>query len=125
MIKYSDDPLLKVGEFTPNYYKLYSIATFITYIGLVLIGWYFVNLAYTIKGTTYDILCSNCGAVPFLMNILSLLVWLFFMYFYIINEVRFRFANYTNKSEELIKRNNLLSISLSIVFTLVSFFIIF
>ncbi len=125
MINYSDNPLLKLKEVTPFFYELYNLAVFISYIGFIIISWYFINLAYTINTPSYDILCLSCNLFSHLVNVALLLFWMFFLYFYILNEIRFRFVHYAAKTQEgLIKRNNLLYIVGSLALTLITLFII-
>lgn len=116
MIKYSDNPLLKLKQITPIFYKLYSLSIIITYFGFIIISWYFINLAYTINTPSYDILCLGCNLFSHMFNVTLLSLWIFFLYFYILNEIRFRFAQYTGKTKEnYIKKINLLYILLSIL----------
>ena len=125
MINYSDNPLLKLKVVSPFFYELYNLAVFVSYIGFIIISWYFINLAYTINTPSYDILCISCNLFSHLVNVSLLLFWMFFLYFYILNEIRFRFAHYTAKKQEVyIKRNNLLYIVGSLALTLITLFII-
>lgn len=125
MINYSDNPLLKLKEISPFFYELYNLAVFISYTGFIVISWYFINLAYTINTPSYDILCLGCNLFSHLVNVTLLLFWIFFLYFYILNEIRFRFAHYAAKKQEaLIKRNNLFYIVGSLILTLITLFII-
>ncbi len=125
MITYSDDPFLKLKQITPFYCKLYSLSVFVAYIGFIIISWYFINLAYTINTPSYDILCFGCNLFSHLTNVFLLLVWLFFLYFYILNEIRFRFAHYSGrKNESSVKVNNSFFILASIFFTVITLFII-
>ncbi len=121
MIKYSDNPLLKLKQITPIFYKLYSLSIIITYFGFIIISWYFINLAYTINTPSYDILCLGCNLFSHMFNVTLLSLWIFFLYFYILNEIRFRFAQYTGKTKEnYIKKINLLYILLSILLTAIT-----
>ncbi len=121
MIKYSDNPLLKLKEISPLFYGLYSLSVIITYIGLIVISWYFINLAYTINTPSYDILCFGCNLFSHMFNVALLGIWLFFLYFYILNEIRFRFAQYTGKiTEKYIQRVNILYILLSVLFSAIT-----
>lgn len=125
MITYSDDPFLNLKKITPIYCKLYNFSVFIAYLGLIIISWYFVNLAYTINTPSYDILCFGCNLFSHMVNVSLLLVWLFFLYFYILNEIRFRFAHYSGRiSKTSAKINNSLFILGAIVFTVITLFII-
>lgn len=125
MIKYSDNPLLKLKEITPFFYRIYNLSVFISYIGFIIVSWYFINLAYTINTPSYDILCLSCNLFSHLVNVILLLFWVFFLYFYILNEIRFRFAHYTGKNnEDRIKRNNLFYIVISLLLTLITLFIV-
>lgn len=124
MIHYSDNPLLKIKEISSLFYKLYIESIFITYFGFIVISWYFVNLAYTINTPSYDILCFGCGLFSHLFMVILLSIWLFFLYFYIMNEVRFRFAHYSGRKQETsIKRNNVFFILFSLIFTFATLYI--
>jgi len=124
MINYSDSPLLRLKEVSPFFYELYNLAVFISYIGFVIISWYFINLAYTINTPSYDILCIGCNLSSHLVNVTLLLFWIFFLYLYILNEIRFRFVHYTSKSQkDLIRRNNLIFVVVSLILTLITLFI--
>lgn len=125
MINYSDDPLQKLKKQAPFFYELYNLSVFATYIGFIIISWYFINLAYTINTPSYDIFCVGCNLFSHMTNIALMLVWLFFLYFYIISEIRFRFTHYAQtKRDYLIKRNNVLTIIGSLALTTLTFFII-
>lgn len=125
MINYSDDPLLKIKEVTPLFYRLYSLSVFTTYFGFIIISWYFINLAYTINTPSYDITCVHCSLFTQLSNLIFFLAWLFFLYFYILNEIRFRFAHYSGKKQEkLIKRNNSIYAISSAILVIITLFII-
>ncbi|MDD2840300.1 MAG: hypothetical protein PHY80_04220 [Rickettsiales bacterium] len=125
MINYSDDPFLKLKEISPFYCKLYNFSVFMTYIGFIIISWYFINLAYTINTPSYDILCFGCNLFSHLTNVCLLLIWLFFLYFYILNEIRFRFAHYSGrKNEKSVKVNNSFFILGSVFLTVITLFII-
>lgn len=125
MIKYSDNPLMKLKEVSPLFYKIYNLSVLMSYIGFVAVSWYFINLAYTINTPSYDILCAGCTPFSHFINVLLLVVWLFFLYFYIVNEIRFRFAHYANiVDSNTIRAYNLGYVILVFVFTLVSFYII-
>ena len=125
MIKYSDNPLAKLKEVTPFFYELYNLSVFMSYMGFITISWYFINLAYTINTPSYDILCISCNLFSHVINIVLLLIWLFFLYFYILNEVRFRFAHYAAKKEEkFIKRNNMFYIIGAFVLTAITLFVV-
>lgn len=125
MINYSDNPFLKLKNISPMYYKLYNFSVLFVYFGLLIIGWYFINLAYTINTPSYDILCFGCNIGSHLFKISMLLVWLFFLYFYILNEIRFRYAYYSGKTNEaLIKQNNIIFILLALFFVILTMFVI-
>lgn len=125
MINYSDNPLAKLKEVTPFFYELYNLSVFMSYIGFIMISWYFINLAYTINTPSYDILCVSCNLFSHLANVILLLIWLFFLFFYILNEIRFRFAHYTSRDgEKFVKRNNIFYIVGSFALTFITLFII-
>lgn len=126
MIKYSDDPLLKIKEKAPFFYEMYNLSVVMTYIGFLIISWYFINLAYTINTPSYDILCIGCNIFSHMANVSLMFIWLFFLYFYIINEVRFRFTHYAQtKRDYLIRRNNKIVLIISLALTILTYFIIF
>ena len=125
MINYSDNPLSKIKEISPNFYKLYNISVFVSYIGFIIINWYFINLAYTINIPSYDILCLGCNSFSHIMNVSLILLWLFFLYFYIMQELRFRFAHYSGKPcNNCIKRNNVFYILGSFILMFATLFVI-
>ena len=121
MIKYSDNPSMKLKEVSPLFYKLYNFSIFTTYIGFIIISWYFINLAYTVNTPSYDILCLSCNLYSHVFNICLLGAWLFFLYFYILNEIRFRFAQYTSKiTEKHIHKMNIFYLLFSVLFMIVT-----
>lgn len=125
MIKYSDDSLENLRGLSPFYYQLYNTSVFITYFGLLVISWYFINLAYTINTQSYDVLCESCGFILHIMKISLLVIWLFFLYFYMLNEVRFRFMHFSHRAQEkFIKRNNNVYILSAAIMALLSIFVI-
>lgn len=125
MIKYSDDSLENLRGLTPVYYQLYNVSVFATYIGFLVICWYFINLAYTINTQSYDVLCLNCGLLPHLTKVTLLVCWLFFLYFYMLNEVRFRFLHFSHRGQEkAVKRSNTIYIVAAIIMALLSMMII-
>ena len=125
MIKYSDDSLENLRGLSPAYYQLYNVSVFATYIGFLVICWYFINLAYTINTQSYDVLCLNCGLVSHLTNVTLLACWLFFLYFYMLNEIRFRFLHFSHKGQEkAVKRNNIVNIVSAVIMALLSIMII-
>lgn len=125
MIKYSDDSLENLRGLSPVYYQLYNVSVFATYIGFLVICWYFINLAYTINTQSYDVLCLNCGIISHISKVGLLAVWLFFLYFYMLNEVRFRFMHFSHRGQEkAVKRNNNIYILSAVILTILSIFII-
>lgn len=125
MIKYSDDSLENLRGLTPVYYQLYNVSVFATYIGFLVICWYFINLAYTINTQSYDVLCLDCGLLPHLTKVSLLVCWLFFLYFYMLNEVRFRFLHFSHRGQEkAVKRHNAIYIVAAIIMALLSMMII-
>ena len=125
MIKYSDDSLENLRGLTPVYYQLYNVSVFATYIGFLVICWYFINLAYTINTQSYDVLCLNCGLLSHLTKVTLLVCWLFFLYFYMLNEVRFRFLHFSHRGQEkAVKRHNTIYIVAAIIMALLSMMII-
>lgn len=125
MINYSDDALAKLKVSTPFYYELYNLSVFMSYFGFIIMSLYFINLAYTINTPSYDILCITCNLFSHLVNVSLLLVWLFFLYFYIFNEIRFRIEQYTTKKQEKsMKKNNILFILSSFICTFITLLII-
>ncbi len=125
MIKYSDDSLENLRGLTPVYYQLYNVSVFATYIGFLVICWYFINLAYTINTQSYDVLCLNCGLLSHLTKVTLLVCWLFFLYFYMLNEVRFRFLHFSHRGQEkAVKRSNTIYIVAAIIMALLSMMII-
>lgn len=125
MIKYSDDSLENLRGLSPVYYQLYNVSVFATYIGFLVICWYFINLAYTINTQSYDVLCLNCGLLPHLTKVSLLVCWLFFLYFYMLNEVRFRFLHFSHRGQEkAVKRNNTIYIVSAVIMALLSMMII-
>ena len=125
MIKYSDDSLENLRGLTPVYYQLYNVSVFATYIGFLVICWYFINLAYTINTQSYDVLCLNCGLLSHLTKVTLLVCWLFFLYFYTLNEVRFRFLHFSQREKEkAVKRSNTIYIVAAIIMALLSMMII-
>jgi len=96
--EYSDNPITILKEKSPNFLFLYYISVFITYFGTVVFSWYFVHLAYTIEIPSYDILCLECKFQYYILAMTLITFWLFNFYFYILNEIRFRFWNYIKKT---------------------------
>ena len=126
MIKYSDNPLLKLKEVSPLFYKIYSLSILVSYFGFIVISWYFINLAYTINTPSYDILCFGCNLFSHMFNVVLLTLWAFFLYFYIVNEIRFRLAQYAEKiTSEHIKKANVLYFLISLLLTVITLLYIF
>lgn len=125
MIKYSDDSLENLRGLSPAYYQLYNLSVFATYFGLLIICWYFINLAYTINTQSYDVLCADCGLLSHSIKLGLLITWLFFLYFYMLNEIRFRFMHFSHRGQEkAVKRNNSVYILSAVIMALLSMLII-
>jgi len=118
---YSDEPLHKLKEFSPIFYKLYSISVYLVYFGVIVFSWYFINSAYTINSLSYDVLCSECNLFYRIETKILIIIWLLNFYFYILNEVRFRFWNYIEEiTEYLIAKNNKLIYAITFLLTALS-----
>lgn len=115
---YSDDPMKKLKDRHPKFFNLYRQSLFVVYGGIVLFFWYFVYLAYTTGVPSYDILCSTCSTPVHAVAILIVLFWFFNLYFYVLNEIRFRFWHYMKRlPDELFGRNNTFLLMLTTILT--------
>ena len=120
--KYSDNPIVTLKEKSPVFLFSYYLSIFITYFGTVLFSWYFVYLAYTVEIPTYDILCLECKFQYYVATMFLLTFWLFNFYFYILNEVRFRFWNYIRKTlNTKVLKSNFYLITISTLLTFLTF----
>jgi hypothetical protein len=120
--KYSDNPIATLKEKSPNFLFLYYFSVFIVYFGTILFGWYFVHLAYTVEIPSYDILCLQCKFGYYISTITIFTLWIFNLYFYILNEFRFRFWNYIRETlhTKVVRENYYLSI-ISVILTFLTF----
>lgn len=120
--EYSDNPVTVLKEKAPIFLGLYYLSTFVTYFGAILAGWYFVYLAYTIEIPSYDILCLECKFQYYVLTISLITFWIFNFYFYMLNEIRFRFWNYIRKTlhTKTVRGNYYLSI-IAVMLTFLTF----
>jgi hypothetical protein len=119
--QYTDNPIFILKKEFPIFLGSYYLSVLITYFGTILFGWYFVYLAYTVEVPSYDILCSQCKPGYHLFTLTLIILWMFNFYFYLLNEIRFRFWNYIReKFQDKIKRSNLYLITLTIVLTIMT-----
>lgn len=120
--QYSDNPVEILKEQSPIFLFLYYISVFTTYIGTVIFGWYFVYLAYTVEIPSYDILCLECTFPYYVLVMTVITLWLFNFYFYILNEIRFRFWNYIKQTLHTgVKRGNYYLSIIAIIFTFLTY----
>ena len=118
---YSSSPMDMLSEKSPIFYSIYKLSIILTYAGILLFAWYFIYIAYTIKTPSYDILCSYC--VEWIRSLIfgSIVFWIFFLYFYVLSEIRFRIWNYIKPLvEDGLKRSNIIILSSSIILALLT-----
>lgn len=118
--------LLKLRQTTKYYYKYYLSSIIFLYIAILVFLWYFIKLAYNINEQNYNILEANCSGIFCYVKNIFLLTSLFNCYFYLINELRFKFIVNFKKSRVIdIAKGNIMTVFLSLFIFILTLFLIF
>lgn len=118
----SETNIDRVRRESPLFLFVYNLSVFTVYAGTMLFAWYFINLAYSIDQTSYDIMCSECEHSKHLIRIVLMTFWLLFFYFYLLNEIRFRIWDYCKKKSDIdVIKGNYYIVTIAVVIAVTTF----